>query len=115
VYQVCTECTTEGPGAAYNAIAARHPGVRQAVLSSYSDGVSGNLYRLLNYDINFIDGDKFRRGLIDLAAGSPELRAFYFAGDRHGALVFPLAESPGLVDFLNAQLTGDPAWASVIP
>jgi hypothetical protein len=115
VYQICTECVMEGPGAAYRAIATRHPGVRQSVLSSYADGVSSNLYRLLNYDINFIDGDRFRRGLVDLATGTPQVKAFYFGGDRHGALVFPFAESPGLVAFLNAQLSGDPSWQSVIP
>jgi hypothetical protein len=114
VYQVCTECQTAGPGAAYNAIAARHPGVRQSVLSSYADSVAGNLYRLLNYDINFIDGDRFRRGLLDLAAGSPEVRVFYYGGDRHGAMPYRLADSPGLVEFLNAQLSGDPSWSSVI-
>jgi hypothetical protein len=115
VYQVCTECVADGPGAAYRAIAARHPGVRQSVLSSYADGVASNLYRLLNYDINFIDGDRFKRGLLDLAQGSPPLRVFYYGGDRHGALVFPLADSPGLVAFLNAQLSGAPGWQSVIP
>ena len=115
VYQVCSECVVEGPGAAYRAIATRHPGVRQSVISSYADTVSGNLYRLLNYDINFIDGDRFRRGLLDLAAGNPQLEVFYFEGDRHGALPFRLADTPGLVEFLNAQLSGDPTWQSVIP
>jgi hypothetical protein len=110
---ICPECGTEGPGAAYRAIASRHAGVRQSVISSYADGVAGNLYRLLNYDINFIDGDRFRRGLLDMADGSPELRVFYYEGDRHGALPYPLADSPGLVEFLSAQLSGDPAWESV--
>lgn len=115
VYQACTECATEGPGAAYQAIATRHPGVRQSVLSSYADGTSSNLYRLLNYDINFIDGDRFKRGLLDLATANPQLRVFYFGGDRHGALPYPFADSPGLVEFLNAQLSADPSWQSVIP
>ena len=115
VYPVCTECIDEGPGAAYRAIAARHPGVRTAVISSYADGVAGNLYRLLNYDINFIDGNRFERGLRDLAASNPDLKAFYFPGDRHGALPFRLADTPGLVEFLNKQLSGDPTWQSVIP
>jgi hypothetical protein len=85
------------------------------VLSSYADGTASNLYRLLNYDINFIDGDRFRRGLIDLAQANPQMRAFYYPGDRHGALPYRLADSPGLVEFLNAQLSGDPSWHSVIP
>lgn len=115
VYPVCAECVAEGPGAAYRAIAQRHPGVRQAVLSAYADGVAGNLYRLLNYDINLIDGTRFERGLRDLATANPELKAFYYPGDRHGALPYRLADSPGLVEFLNAQLSGDPSWHSVIP
>ncbi len=115
VYQVCADCAVQGPGAAYQAIAARHPGVRQSVLSSYADVTASSLYRLLNYDVNFIDGDRFKRGLLDLATANPQIRVFYFGGDRHGALPFPLADSPGLVDFLNAQLSGDQAWQSVIP
>ena len=55
-----------------------------------------------------------RRGLLDLATSTPPLKVFYYGGDRHGALVFPFAESPGLVAFLNAQLSGDPTWTSVI-
>ena len=115
VYPICTECVTAGPGAAYQAIATRHPGVRQSVLSSYADGTASNLYRLLNYDINFIDGDRFRRGLLDLATANPQMHVFYYPGDRHGALPYRLADSPGLVEFLNAQLSGDPSWHSVIP
>ena len=115
VYPICTECQTAGPGAAYHAIATRHPSVRQSVLSAYADDTASNLYRLLNYDINFIDGDRFKRGLLDLAAANPGLRAFYYAGTRHGALPYPLADSPGLVEFLNAQLSGDPTWHSITP
>jgi len=115
VYVPCTECLTAGPGAAYQAIAARHPGVRQSVISSYADGTASMLYRLLNYDINFIDGDRFRRGLHDLADTNPQVRVFYYEGDRHGATPFRLADSPGLVEFLSSQLSGDPAWHSVIP
>lgn len=115
VYPVCSECVAEGPGAAYRAIAARHPGARMSVISAYADSVAGNLYRLLNYDVNVLDGTRFERGLRDLAAGNPALKAFYYPGDRHGALPYRLADSPGLVDFLNAQLSGDPGWHSVIP
>jgi hypothetical protein len=115
VYQICTECAIEGPGAAYHAIATRHPSVRQSVLSAYADSVATDLYRLLNYDINLLDVDKFRRGLLDLAAANPQLHVFYYWGNRHGALPYPLADSPGLVDFLTAQLSGDPSWQSVIP
>src|SRR5690606_12014145 len=99
-----------------------HPGVRASVISSYEDSVSTNLYRLLNYDINLLDSSKFRSGLLDLASWMSELepqlapstqRSFYFGGDRHGALVYPLADTPGLVTFLEQQLGGDPNWQSV--
>jgi hypothetical protein len=114
IEQPCPACGTEGPGVAYREIAKRHPGVRQSVLSTYSDTVSSSLYRLLNYDINFIDGDRFKRGLLDLATATPQLHVFYYPGDRHGALPFRLADTPGLVEFLEAQLSGDPTWQSVI-
>ena len=114
VYPVCTECETDGPGAAYRAIAARHPGVRESVISAYADDTASNLYRLLDYDINVVDG-QFKRGLLDLAASNPDVKTFYYEGTRHGALPYPLADSPGLVNFLNAQLSGDPAWHSIIP
>jgi hypothetical protein len=114
VYIPCTECATAGPGAAYAAIAARHPGVRQSVISSYQDQTASSLYRLLNYDINVLD-DSFHLGLLDLAQANPELKVFYYGGNRHGALPYVLSDSPGLVDFLNAQLSGDPSWQSVIP
>jgi hypothetical protein len=58
---------------------------------------------------------RFKRGLLDLATANPQLRAPHHPGDRHGALPYPLADSPGLVDFLNAQLSGDPGWHSIIP
>lgn len=120
----CTDCATEGPHALYRTLAERHPDVRVSVISSYADSVSTNLYRLLNYDINVFDGQKFRRGLLDLAGWLDELqpevapsahRVLYFGGDRHGALVYPLADTPGLLPFLEQQLAGDPSWQSVTP
>ena len=115
VYQVCTECVAAGPGCRLSGDRDAASGVRQSVLSSYADGTASSLYRLLNYDINFIDGDRFKRGLLNLASSNPELRVFYYGGDRHGALPYRLADSPGLLEFLNAQLSGDPSWQSVIP
>jgi hypothetical protein len=43
-------------------------------------------------------------------------REFYYWGDRHGALVVaPLSATPGLAQFLQAQLDDAPEWGSVIP
>ena len=124
VFANCPDCPTAGPSAAYPTLAQRHPGVRASVISSYGDSVSTNLYRLLNYDINVLDGNKFRAGLLDLESWMSEQqpalapsthRSFYFGGDRHGALVYPLADTPGLVTFLEQQLSSDPSWQSVTP
>jgi hypothetical protein len=105
-------------------IAERHPGVRVSVVSSYADNVATPLYGLLNADATF-DGAKFEQGLRDLSgwakshqdeiAPSAE-RLFLYPGARHGALtVAPLSATPGLTEFLNAQLDGDPEWATVEP
>lgn len=41
---------------------------------------------------------------------------FYYPGTRHGSLVVAaLSATPGLASFLSAQLSGDPAWATVEP
>mgnify|MGYP000040803105 CR=1 FL=1 len=34
-------------------------------------------------------------------------RVFYFDGDRHGAVVYPFADTPGLADFVAGQLGPD--------
>jgi hypothetical protein len=121
----CPECISIGPSQAYPAIARLHRGVRASIISSYADDTATNLYRLLNNDLlGVIDPDKFHRGLIDLdgwiasqqVALAPSVqRDFFYLGNRHGALYFPLSDTPGLVDFLVAQLNGDPHWASVVP
>jgi hypothetical protein len=121
----CPTCITVGPSEAYPTIAMKHPGVRASILSAYADDTASNLYHLLNYDVlSYVDPNHFHDGLIDLdgwIAGqegslAPSVqRDFFYPGNRHGALYFPLSDSPGLVDFLNAQLNGDPNWASVVP
>jgi hypothetical protein len=120
----CPRCATEGYHAVMETVAEFYPGVRTAVISSYADGVATALYGLLNADPTF-NGTKFEAGLHDLsawAAGragaiSPSVeRMFFYPGSRHGALaVDALAATPGLTAFLEAQLGGDPSWATVEP
>jgi hypothetical protein len=44
------------------------------------------------------------------------LREFYYPGARHGAIeTIPLWQTPGLAEFLTAQMNGSPSWASVRP
>jgi hypothetical protein len=120
----CPKCATEGYHAVMETVAELHPGVRTALISSYADDVATPLYGLLNADLLFT-GVKFEAGLHDLSASraaaadtiSPSVeRMFFYPGTRHGALaVAALSATPGLAAFLDAQLGGDPTWATVEP
>ena len=116
----CPSCLSEGFHEMYRVNGKLHPGLRSSLVCSYEDSVVKVLYSTLNRGAF----PTARPGLDDVAdwgesiAGSvqPSVhRVFFYGGDRHGALdVAALSASPGLVDFLNAQLgTGD--WASVRP
>lgn len=120
----CPRCITEGVHAIYETIAELHPGLRSSVICSYSDSVAYSLYRMLNYDINLIDNTKFEKGLKDLsgfiegyqAKVSPSVhRDFFYGGDRHGAVVLDFSASPGLLEFIEDQLSGSPSWSNVRP
>jgi hypothetical protein len=119
----CTTCPTEGYHTGYRELARLHPGLRSSIISAYNDGVATPLYLLLNGGT--FDGARFEAGLRELATFTDSYqdslapsthREFYYPGTRHGALVVaPLAGSPGIVDFLNAQLSGDAGWTTVEP
>jgi hypothetical protein len=119
----CPKCATDGYHAVMETIAELHPGVRTSVVCSYQDNTATPLYGLLNGE--GFTGARLEEGLRDLAAWSagrqdaiaPSAeRMFYYPGDRHGALVVgPLSMTPGLTPFLEAQLNGDPGWATVQP
>jgi hypothetical protein len=120
----CPRCESEGYHMVMQTIAELHPGVRVSVVSSYADNIAMRLYGLLNVEPTF-DGAKFEQGLRDLSAWAASYqeaiapsaqRLFLYPGIRHGALVVaPLSATPGLTEFLNAQLSGDPGWATVMP
>lgn len=120
----CPRCASDGYHVVMQTIAELHPGVRVSVVSSYADNVATPLYGLLNGDLTF-DGAKFEQGLRDLSAWSASYqdaiapsaqRVFYYPGTRHGAIVVaPLSATPGLADFLDAQLSGDASWMTVEP
>lgn len=119
----CPDCATEGYHAGMRAIAELHPGVRVAVISSYVDNVAMPLYGMLNADITV--GLKYEAGLRDLATWAEGLqsttapsveRFFFYPGDRHGAIsIAPLGATPGLLEFLNGQLSESSSWSSVKP
>jgi hypothetical protein len=123
---LCPECGTDGYHLALQKIRELHPGARTALVSAYGDGVVRQLYSLLSLDPTMAnDANVLRNGLLDYSAWTAGLpapdsstrhREFYYWGDRHGALVVaPLSATPGLAQFLQAQLDDAPEWGSVIP
>ncbi len=118
----CTTCASEGYHTLYSTQVALHPGVRSSLLCSYNDSVVRLLYGVLGSPIEL---GACENGLRDLGMWRDEvapevapalLREFFYPGDRHGATEgVPLAETPGLAEFLTAQLSDDPSWTSVRP
>jgi hypothetical protein len=117
----CSTCAEEGYHSGYRELLKMHPGLRSAIISSYNDNVATPLYMLLNGAA--FDGARFEEGLRDLATWTegilPDVapsvhHEFFYPGARHGALVVDaLAGTPGLTDFLNAQLEDDASWATI--
>lgn len=118
----CPSCLEDGFHELYRANARLHPGLRSSLVCAYDDGVVRLLYGVLNP--GGLDSEQMRRGLNDLADWGESLedaltpsvhRVFFYEGDRHGALnVAALSATPGLADFLNAQL-GEGDWVNVRP
>lgn len=115
----CAGCATEGLHAIYREQAALHPGVRSALICAYNDSVVRLLYTAL---FSPVELGALELGLRELAkwreeaeVGPSLLREFYYFSDRHGALELPFDQTPGLLEFLTAQIEGSPDWASVIP
>ena len=83
--------------------------------------VATPLYALLN-GMAF-DGSRMEAGLRDLSEWTASFqesvapstqREFLYPGARHGALVVaPLGATPGLTEFLTAQLDESPTWVTV--
>jgi hypothetical protein len=118
----CPACATDGFHSVERLNAEMHPGLRGSLICAYDDSVVRLLYGALG---SAIEGGVEAQGLADLAdwkasfASAVEptaLREFYYFGDRHGAIeIFPLADTPGLAEFLTAQLDGSANWTSVRP
>jgi len=117
----CTDCAAEGYHAIHETVARLHPGLHSSVVCSYGDGTATLLYALLNGTP--FDGSKLGEGLRDLSewtasfqeSAAPSVqREFLYPGARHGALVVaPLGATPGLTEFLTAQLDESPTWVTV--
>lgn len=123
---LCPACSTEGYHLALQRIRELHPGARTSLVNAYGDGVVRQLYSALSLDLSFAnDPNALRVGLLDYAGWTSTLpdptpstrhREFFYWGERHGALVVaPLSDTPGLAQFLQAQLDDAPTWGSVIP
>ena len=116
----CPECLTDGLHLANRKLAELHPGMRSSLVCATSDVVVFGLYALLNGGTSDLEA-----GLLDLSGwiasfqdevAPSRQREFLYPGDRHGAMVVaPLSATPGLADFLRAQLDDDPGWSSVLP
>jgi len=116
----CPSCLTDGFHELYRVNAQLHPGLRSSLICSDDDGVVRTLYTLLN-GAGF-GSSQMRTGLVDLADWGETIadsvrpsthRVFLYGGDRHGALnVAALSQTPGLAEFLEAQLGSDD-WSSV--
>lgn len=124
IEQRCPSCRpSTGYHEVYAFLARTLPGFRGSLISSYEDGTIRSFFTLLNGAA--VDGPAMRRGLDDLADWSAgwdptdipgRLRVFFYPGERHGALTTgPLGATPGIADFLDAQLRDDPLWSSVRP
>lgn len=122
IYKFCPTCATVGYHDVYRRLAELHPGLRSSQICSYEDEVASPLYMMLNYDPTFMTG-KFKDGLLDLAkftdsyqylSPATQHRVFYYPGKRHGATVLPYPQTPGLLKFLNDQLSGLTSWSNVI-
>ncbi len=117
----CPDCETEGAHAIYRTQAELHPGVRSSLICAYNDSVVRLLYAAL---LSPVELGLLELGLRDLGTWRDQiagqvapgrLREFYYFGDRHGATEVPLFQSPGLAQFLQAQIYNDPNWGSVRP
>jgi hypothetical protein len=118
----CPSCTTLGANDIYAAAAQLHPGVRSSLVCAYSDQTVRLIYAAL---LSPVELGALESGLRDLSAwrGSVDpgvapsaLRELFYVSDRHGAIEYePLSATPGLADFLAAQLDGSATWASVVP
>jgi len=116
----CPACGTEGLHAVQRTLAQLHPGMRSSVICGYSDAVVTALYTVLN-----AGNTDLKSGLLDLADWTASYqddiapsaqRDFFYASSRHGAtVVAPLSDTPGLSEFLGAQLDGASDWANVRP
>jgi hypothetical protein len=116
----CPECVTDGMHMGYRKIAQLHPGIRSSLICAYNDQTVRLMYGALGSPVEL---GLLQTGLGDLAdwrasvdpAIAPSvLHEFYYASDRHGAIEYEhLSDTPGLADFLSAQLSGARSWTSV--
>lgn len=123
---LCPACDTDGYHLALQRIRELHPGARTSLVVAYGDTIVRDLYAALRLDPGFAsDPHALRAGLLDYASwtaglpdpdGTTRHREFFYPSERHGALVVaPLAHTPGLAEFLQAQVDDAPGWSNVHP
>lgn len=120
IVSVCPRCVDEGFHEIYRANLERVPGMRSSLVCAYEDAVVVTLFRLLHGGA--YDAARLREALVDLADWAVTLdvpgsmhRTLYYDGTKHAALNEPLANTPGLAEFLHAQLDPSSTWNDVRP
>lgn len=104
------------------------PGMRGSLVSSYRDTTVTLLHGLKTSSLSWLQPNRLEQGLKSFAdfceahgeeVSPSRFQVFYYGPPderRHGALTTgALARTPGLAEFLRAQLEGDASWQSVRP
>ena len=108
----CPACAEVGMHLGYQRIAELHSDVRSSIICANNDQTVRFMYGALGSPVEL---GALSAGLTDLANWRATIaqgtqREFFYASDRHGAIEYEhLSDTPGLADFLTAQLSGA-AW-----
>lgn len=123
LFRWCRRCKTDGFHEIFGRLHELYPELRSSVVCAYGDAVVVGLYTLMS-GFGFVTASGgLEGGLLDFSdytSTFPEStsggaqREFFYESTRHGALVVgPLSETPGLADFLRAQLEGSGDFETV--
>lgn len=118
----CPECIDGGIHLVHEAMWKQHKGMRSALISTYSDGVAGMLYRLIDRSPNIFN--TFGEGLKNFEKwaaskqseiGSSKHRSFFRPGSAHGQIYPDFSANPPLADFIQNMYDDSPNWKSDVP
>jgi hypothetical protein len=118
----CPECIDGGIHLVHEAMWKTHKGMRSSLISTYSDGVAGMLYRLIDkaplvihtYHDGLQSFEKWAESKQAEIAPSKH-RSFFRPGGAHGQIYPDFSANPELAAFVQAQLDDSPTWQSDVP